>query len=62
MEEKKRKGFEYYRTREQIIEYMKTPPEEKLRWLEEMWRFNRLVAESNPKIAEIQELFRKGEI
>lgn len=41
---------------------MKIPAEQKLRWLEEMWQFNREVARSNPKIAEIQEKFRRGDI
>lgn len=34
----KRKGFTYYRTREQILDYMKVPAEQKLKWLEEMFR------------------------
>jgi len=55
-------GFEYFRSREQILEYMKVPPERKLRWLEEMWKFNREVAKSNPEIAKIQGKFRRGEI
>lgn len=59
---KKKGGFEYYRTREQILEYMKVPAEKKLRWLEEMWKFNRQVAKDNPQIAKIQEKFRRGEI
>ena len=59
---KKKGGFRYYRTRQQIRDYMKVPAEQKLRWLEEMWRFNREVARSNPKIAKIQEKFRRGEI
>jgi hypothetical protein len=59
---KKKGGFEYYRTKRQIREYMKVPPERKLKWLEEMWRFNREVALNNPEIAEIQEKFRRGEI
>jgi len=58
----KQKGFEYYRTREQILDYRKVPAEEKLKWLEEMWKFNKLVGESNPQIAKIQEMFRRGEI
>ncbi|MCE9624001.1 MAG: hypothetical protein K8R69_00900 [Deltaproteobacteria bacterium] len=54
-------GFDYYRTREQIVEYMKTPAKEKLLWLEEMRELNNLVAKHNPRIAKIQEKFRKGE-
>ncbi len=57
-----RGGFKYYRTKAQIIEYLNTPPEEKLRWLEEMRGFNNLVARSNPAIGKIQEKFRRGEI
>lgn len=59
---KKKGGFEYYRTKEQIKEYMKLPAELKLKWLEEMRAFNHLVAQHNPQIWEIQEKFRKGEI
>lgn len=59
---KKRKGFDYYRTREQLLEYMQVPAKKKLAWLEDMREFNNLVAKSNPDIAEIQEKFRKGEI
>lgn len=59
---KKIGGFDYYRTREQIVEYMKVPAERKLKWLEEMWHFNREVARKNPDIAKIQEKFRHGEI
>ncbi len=62
MPNKKKGGFRYYRTQEQIRDYMRVPAEKKLRWLEDMWRFNREVARSNPKIAEIQEKFRQGKI
>ncbi|QQR79394.1 MAG: hypothetical protein IPJ69_08450 [Deltaproteobacteria bacterium] len=55
-------GFKYYRTKAQIIEYINTPPEEKLRWLEEMREFNNLLARSNPMIGKIQEKFRQGDI
>ncbi len=55
---KKRGGFEYFRTSEQILDYMKISPERKLKWLKEMWQFNREVARSNPLLAEIQEKFR----
>ena len=60
--QKGRKGFRYYRTKAQILEYMKVPAERKLHWLEEMYRFNREVARHNPLIAQIQEKFRRGEI
>ncbi len=33
----KKGGFKYYRTKEQILDYMKISAEDKLRWLEEMW-------------------------
>lgn len=59
---KKLKGFSFYRTEEQLKDYMAIPAEKKLQWLEEMWRFNRLVAEDNPEIGKIQEMFRQGEI
>lgn len=62
MATKRKGGFRYYRTREQIRDYMRIPAEQKLRWLEEMWRFNRAVARSNPKVAAIQEKFRRGDI
>lgn len=55
-------GFKYYRTKAQIIDYLNTPIEDKLRWLEEMREFNKLVAKSNPIIGKIQEKFRRGEI
>jgi hypothetical protein len=41
---------------------MKVPAKRKLLWLEEMYQFNRRVAQSNPMIAKIQEKFRRGEI
>lgn len=56
------KGFRYYRTKEQILDYMNVPPKRKLQWLKEMWEFNRKVAANNPTIAKIQEKFRRGEI
>lgn len=59
---KRKKGFEYFRSREEILDYMKVPAERKLQWLEEMWQFNKKVAQSNPAIAKIQEMFRRGEI
>ncbi len=55
-------GFEFYRTKEQILDYMKMSAAQKLRWLQEMWKFNRQVARYNPHIAKIQEKFRRGEI
>ncbi len=57
-----RRGFSYFRTRDQILEYMKVPAKRKLQWLEEMFQFNRRLARSNPAIGRIQEKFRRGEI
>lgn len=59
---RKLKGFEYYRTKEQLRDYMRISAEKKLKWLEEMWNFNKLIALKNPKIARIQEMFRRAEI
>lgn len=59
---RKKGGFEYYRTRDQLREYIKMPAVDKLKWLEEMWQFNFQVGKKNPKIAKIQEMFRKGEV
>lgn len=56
------KGFGYFRSMDQIRDYIKVPAEKKLEWLEEMYQLNRLVAIHNPKIAKIQEMFRKGEM
>lgn len=58
----KKVGFDYYRSKEQIKEYMKVPAAKKLEWLEEMYELNCLVAIHNPKIAKIQDMFRQGEI
>lgn len=59
---KKIGGFGYFRTKEQILDYMSVPAVRKLEWLEEWRRFNALVARSQPQIAEIQEKFRRGDI
>lgn len=58
----KKGGFSYFRTEEQIREYMQVPAERKFQWLEEMRRLNQLVAQDNPDIGQIQEMFRRGEI
>ncbi|MBI2068113.1 MAG: hypothetical protein HYW02_01030 [Deltaproteobacteria bacterium] len=55
-------GFRYFRTKAQILDYMKVPAKRKLQWIEEMYQFNRRVARGNPTIAKIQEKFRRGEI
>ena len=60
--QKKKGGFNYYRSKKQILEYMKVSAERKLKWLEEMWQFNQAVGRSNPSIRQIQEKFRRGEI
>ena len=55
-------GFHYYRSKEQIRAYMKVPAKDKLQWLEDMWQLNQKLANAYPKIAAIQERFRKGTI
>lgn len=55
-------GFSYYRTKAQLMDYMNIPAAEKLRWLDDMWEFNKIVAQSNPEIAAVQEAFRRAEI
>ena len=56
----KRGGFEYYRTEEQISEYMNLSTRDKLRWLEEANRFINKVLSQKAKT--IMERYRKGEI
>ena len=56
------KGFEFYSTDEELLDYMAIPADKKLRWLEDMWNFNKQVALKNPQIAKIQEMFRRGEL
>lgn len=55
-------GFSYYRTKAQLVDYMNTPTAEKLRWLDDMWEFNKIIAQSNPEIAAVQEALRRAEI
>ena len=38
-----KKGFQYTLEEEKIIEYLKLSTEEKLRWLEEINEFNRII-------------------
>jgi len=38
-----KKGFQYTLEEEKIIEYLKLSTEDKLRWLEEINEFNRLI-------------------
>lgn len=54
------KGFYYTLEDEKIIAYMKLPLEVRLKWLEEINLFNRLVLTDKEK--EIREKLRKGEI
>jgi hypothetical protein len=53
------KTFQYKQDREQIIQYMKLSPEEKLRWLEEMKEFNDNALSDKAKRA--REYFHKEE-
>jgi len=54
------KGFYYTLEDEKIIAYMKLPLEVKLKWLEEINFFNRLVLTDKQK--EISDKLKKGEI
>lgn len=54
------KGFYYTLEDEKIINFMKLTLEVRLKWLEEMNLFNRLVLTDKDK--EIMEKLRKGEI
>jgi len=60
IKKQKKGGFEYSRTKKQIREYMMVPALRKLQWLEEMRRFNLLLAKAQPEIAKIQMKFRSG--
>jgi len=53
-------GFSYHVTDEQIEEYSKLPPEERLRWLEEAQEFM-FTALSKEKW-ELLQKFRRGDI
>ncbi|MDI6840036.1 MAG: hypothetical protein QMD71_04145 [bacterium] len=55
-----RGGYYFYRSKEQLKEYMALPPEQKLEWLEEINRFlYKAMPLENRKICE---KFRRGEI
>jgi hypothetical protein len=55
---KKRGGFSYRVTDEQIQRWRALPPEEKLQWLEDANRF--LAVALTPAARAIQERFRRG--
>lgn len=57
---KKRGGFAYRVTDEQIQRWRALPPEEKLQWLEDANRF--LAAALTPAARAIQERFRRGDL
>jgi len=57
---KKAKGFSYYLEDEKIVEYMKLSTEDKLRWLEEINEFTRLVL--NKKESDLRKKLREGSI
>ncbi len=59
MSEKKRKGFRYYVSKEQIKEYSSWTIEWRLQWL---LMGNKLRKSLPKKTIEIQELFRQGKI
>jgi len=54
------KGFEYTLEDEKIIEYMKLSTEDKLKWLDEINEFNRIVLSNHEK--ELRDKLRKCEI
>ena len=54
------KGFEYTLEEEKIIGYLKLSTEEKLRWLEEINEFNRMILDEREK--EIRRRLRAAEI
>ena len=57
---KKRGGFSYRVTDEQILRWRALPPEEKLQWLEDANRF--LAVALTPAARTIQERFRRGNL
>jgi hypothetical protein len=59
-EPKKRGGFSYRVTDEQILRWRALPPEEKLQWLEDANRF--LAVALTPAARTIQERFRRGNL
>jgi hypothetical protein len=57
--QKKRKGFTYFVSREQIEEYRKWPLERRLEWL---FFVNKMRRSLPPRTIELQEAFREGRI
>jgi hypothetical protein len=57
---KKRGGFSYRVTDEQILRWRALPPEEKLQWLEDANRF--LAVALTPAARAIQDRFRQGDL
>jgi hypothetical protein len=57
---KKRGGFSYRVTDEQILRWRALPPEEKLQWLGDANRF--LTVALTPAARAIQERFRRGDL
>ncbi len=55
-----KKGFSYTLEEEKILEYLKLSTEDKLKWLEEINAFNRMVMDDRDK--EIRDKLRAGEI
>jgi hypothetical protein len=55
-----KKGFSYTLEKEKLIEYLKLSTEDKLKWLEEINAFNRMVMDDQGK--NIKEKLRAGEL
>lgn len=55
-----KKGFSYTLEEEKILEYLKLSTEDKLKWLEEINAFNRMVMDNRENA--IREKLRTGEI
>ena len=55
-----KKGFSYTLEEEKLLEYLKLSTEDKLKWLEEINEFNRIVMDDREK--ELREKLRAGEI
>lgn len=54
------KGVKYTVDDDKLRAYMKLPPLDKLKWLDELARFNELAL--SPEAKKIREMFRRGEI
>jgi hypothetical protein len=55
-----KKGFSYTLEKEKLLEYLKLSTEDKLKWLEEINTFNRMVLDDREKA--LREKLRAGEI